>query len=61
MLAKSLVSYFGGAEEVFNASRAKWMKVPGIGEKTVGLMDLGAALGRAEEELKFIEKNNIVE
>jgi DNA processing protein len=59
MLAKSLVSYFGGAEEVFNAPRAKWMKVPGIGEKTVEFMDMGAALNRAEEELKFIEKNNI--
>ena len=58
-LAKSLVSYFGGAEQVFNAPRAKWLKVPGIGEKTVGLMDLGAAISRAEEELKFIEKNNI--
>ena len=58
-LAKSLVSYFGDAESVFNASRAKWMKVPGIGEKTVDQMDMGAALCRAEEELKFIEKNKI--
>ena len=59
MLAKSLVSYFGGAEEVFNAPRSKWMKVPGIGEKTVENMDMSAALSRAEEELKFIEKNNV--
>ena len=59
MLAKSLVSYFGSPEAVFNAPKAKWMKVPGIGEKTVGQMDLGAALARAGEELKFIEKNNI--
>jgi DNA processing protein len=59
MLAKSLVSYFGGAEEVFNAPRSKWMKVPGIGEKTVEQMDMGAALKRAEEELKFVEKNNV--
>jgi len=58
-LAKSLVSYFGSAEEVFNTSRAKWMKVPGIGEKTVAQMDMGAALIKAEEELKFIEKNKI--
>jgi DNA processing protein len=58
-LAKSLVSYFGGAEEVFNAPRAKWLKVPGIGEKTVELMDMNSALEKAAEELKFIEKNNI--
>lgn len=58
-LAKSLVSYFGSAEEVFNAPKVKWMKVPGIGEKTVELMDMGSALEKAAEELKFIEKNNI--
>ena len=58
-LAKSMVSHFGGAEEVFNAPRAKWMKVPGIGEKTVQLMDMGEALSKAEHELKFIEKNEI--
>ncbi len=58
-LAKSLVSYFGSAEGVFNAPRSKWLKVPGIGGKTVEQMDMGAALSRAEEELKFIEKNNV--
>jgi len=59
MLAKSMVSYFGDAEEVFKAPKAKWMKVPGIGGKTVEQMDMGAALKRAEEELKFVEKHNI--
>ncbi len=58
-LSKSLISYFGSAEEVFSAPKAKWMKVPGIGEKTVAQMDLGAALSRAAEELLFIEKHNI--
>jgi DNA processing protein len=58
-LSKSLVSYFGGAEEVFNAPKAKWMKVPGIGEKTVEQMDMAAALTKAEDELKFVEKHDI--
>lgn len=58
-LAKALVSYFGSAEEVFTAPKAKWLKVPGIGIKTVEQMDMGAALARAGEELRFIEKNNI--
>ena len=58
-LAKSLVSYFGGAEEVFNVPKAKWIKVPGIGEKTIGDVDLATALTKAEAELKFAEKHGI--
>ncbi|HWZ14870.1 MAG TPA: DNA-processing protein DprA [Mucilaginibacter sp.] len=58
-LAKSLVSYFGDAEEVFKVSRHSWMGVPGIGEKRIELADVDAALARAEQEIKFIEKNNI--
>ena len=58
-LAKSLVSYFGDAEAIFNAPKAKLMKVPGIGEKTVSQMDVATALTKAEAELKYIEKNNI--
>ncbi len=58
-LAKSLVSYFGDAEEVFNVSRHSWMSVPGIGEKRIEQADFTAALARAGQELKFIEKNDI--
>jgi DNA processing protein len=58
-LSRSLLAYFGDAEGIFNAPRAKWMKVPGIGEKTVEQMDLGAALNKAAAELKFIERNNV--
>src|ERR1700759_4110692 len=58
-LSRSLLSYFGSAEEIFNASKTKWMKVPGIGEKTVGQMDLASALTKAEVELRFIEKYKV--
>jgi DNA processing protein len=58
-LAKSLVSHFGGAEQIFSATRVKLLKVPGIGEKTVSQLDFNAALKKAEHELKFIEKNAI--
>ena len=58
-LAKSLVSYFGSPEEVFNAPKAKWLKVPGIGEKTIADLDLGTALTKAAAELIYIEKNGI--
>jgi DNA processing protein len=58
-LAKSLVAHFGDAEKVFNASAVKLLKVPGIGEKTVGQLDFDVALKKAENELKFIEKNEV--
>ena len=58
-LSKSLVSYFGDAEAIFNAPKAKLMKVPGIGEKTVSQMDFKTALIKAEAELTYIEKNKI--
>jgi DNA processing protein len=58
-LSKSLVSQFGSAEAVFKAPKGKWMRVNGIGEKTIRAVDVDEALKRAEEELKFISKNNI--
>jgi DNA processing protein len=58
-LAKSLVAYFGDAEKVFGARAGKLIKVPGIGEKTINQLDFDAALKKAENELKFIEKNGI--
>lgn len=57
--AKVMLSYLGDAEEIFKASRAKLLSVPGIGEKTVAQLDFDEALKKAEEELKFVEKNNI--
>ena len=58
-LAKSLISQFGDAEAVFKAPKGKWMRVSGIGEKTIKAIDINEALRKAEEELKFISKNNI--
>jgi DNA processing protein len=58
-LAKSLIAYAGSAEEVFKIPVAKMLKVPGIGEKTVNQLNFKEALNLAEQELKFVEKNNI--
>ncbi|MGZ3871731.1 MAG: DNA-processing protein DprA [Mucilaginibacter sp.] len=58
-LARSLLAYFGSPEEVFSASALKLLKVPGIGEKTVNQLDFDIALKKAENELKFIERNGI--
>ncbi|MDB5143501.1 MAG: dprA [Mucilaginibacter sp.] len=57
--AKSLIAHFGEAEQIFKAPRTKLMKVPGIGERRLAGADLTVALLRAEEELRFIEKNEI--
>ncbi len=58
-LAKSLISYLGGAENVFKASPSKLLKVPGIGEKTISQLNFDDALRAAEKELRFIEDHKI--
>jgi DNA processing protein len=58
-LAKSLIIHFGDAEQVFKASRQKLLRVPGFGEKRVNDLNFSTALLRAEEELRFIEKNDV--
>src|ERR1700758_3843796 len=57
--AKGLLEHFGDAERIFKVPKSKWLKVPGIGEWTLEGVDLNAALLRAEDEIKFIETNDI--
>jgi len=59
VLAKTLVSYCGGVEEVFKSSRKKLQKAPGIGEKIAAGILSKTFLERAEEECRFVEDNNI--
>ncbi len=56
---KKLISYCGSAEAVFREKRKNLMKIPGIGMSTVNSILGTKVLGRAEEELKFIEKFRI--
>lgn len=56
---KSLVAYCGGVKSVFMEKKSALMKIPGIGEQTVNALVNHNVFGRAEEELLFIEKNNI--
>ncbi|MES2807806.1 MAG: DNA-processing protein DprA, partial [Bacteroidota bacterium] len=58
-VAKVMVSYLGSAEAVFEASPAKLLTVPGIGDKRSKDLNLQEALEKAAIELKFVEKNNI--
>jgi len=57
--AKSMLFHFGDEEHVFKASKAKMTQIPGIGEKRYLDINFKTALERAEEELDYIEKNNI--
>lgn len=58
-IAKLMVSYFGSAERVFTVPQSKLLDIPGITKNRVEQLQLNEALRKAEEELKFIEKNNI--
>nr|NQU91939.1 DNA-protecting protein DprA [Bacteroidota bacterium] len=59
ILGKKLVAYCGGVEEVFRQKRRVLEKIPGIGEKLINAILTQNVLQRAEEEIEFIEKNNI--
>ena len=56
---KSLISYCGGVSEVFGTSKAKLLKIPGIGSSLANAIINSNAIKKAEEEAKFIDDNNI--
>ena len=56
---KKLVAYCGGAEAVFCEKRKALSKISGIGEQTVNSILSHDVIRRAEEEIVFLEKNNI--
>jgi DNA processing protein len=57
--AKQLISYCGSAEAVFREKKQNLLKIPGIGELTANAVINQDVISRAEQEIKFIEKNNI--
>jgi len=59
--AKKLIAYCGSSEQVFKENKQALEKIPGIGSVYANkiLNSRSEALIRAEEELIFIEKNNI--
>ncbi len=56
---KKLIAYCGGPEAVFSEKRRSLEKIPGIGQHTVNALLNQKVLGRAEEELNFIQKRAI--
>ncbi|MGB4399583.1 MAG: DNA-processing protein DprA [Daejeonella sp.] len=59
VLARNLINFCGSPEEIFKAKGKHLRKVPGIGPKTIELIENHRAFERAEKELSFIEKYNI--
>ena len=59
VIAKSLVSYCGGAEQIFKKKQSQLLKVPGVGpviaENIVGFDDFKLI----EKEIQFIHKHKI--
>lgn len=58
-LAKRLISYCGSAEAVFKEKKSSLEKIPGIGSFSAKAVIDQNVFDRAEEEIKFIQKNNI--
>jgi len=57
--AKNLVAYCGSPEAVFNEKKESLLKIPGIGTSTAQSIINHKTFGRAEQEVEFVEKNNI--
>ncbi len=58
--AKKLVAYCGGAEAVFKESATALEKIPGLGKKIIKQVTSSKeALTAAEEELRFMETNEV--
>ncbi len=57
--ARNLISYCGGVDAVFQASKKALTKIPGIGEKTATILLKKDYFRAAEKELTFIAKKEI--
>ncbi|WP_102407417.1 DNA-processing protein DprA [Parabacteroides bouchesdurhonensis] len=60
ILARHLLEMFGDAEAIFSEKKQTLEKVSGIGSILAAEIKRANVLQRAEQELDFIEKNNIV-
>jgi DNA processing protein len=57
--AKKLIGHFGSAKNVFQQKKQDLLKIDGIGTYRLRDFSISTHLKAAEEELKFIEENNI--
>lgn len=59
VIAKNLIAYCGSAEAVFKEKKNTLLKIPEVGEIVSESITTQNVLERAEQEIEFIEKNNI--
>ncbi len=56
---RKLVAHIGSVEGVFLEKKALLLKIPGISSARIKKLDINTALRRAENELNYLQKNNI--
>ena len=56
---KKLVAYCGGAEAVFCEKKKALSQIPGVGDYTIKSIVNQDVMNRAEEEMRFLEKNGV--
>lgn len=59
VLARNLVSYCGGVEQIFKAKRNQLEKIPGIGKERAARILQGKTRTHAEAELEFMKREKI--
>ena len=59
VITRTLISYCGTAENVFNSNKHKLSKIPGIGEKTANSILNFKNFHLAEEEVKKCDSHQI--
>ena len=59
VLARTLIAYVGSVEGIFEEKKQNLIKIPGIGEVLAQSIANADVFDKAEQELLFIEKNNI--
>lgn len=59
VMAKTLVSYCGSAQDVFRASRQALLKIPGVGPLVADNVQRPEPLQLAARELDFVEQHDI--
>ncbi len=59
VLIRNIVAYLGDVKAVFNEKESVLAKIPGVGNKQASIITNSDVLKRAEQEVKFIEKNEL--
>jgi len=59
VMIKNMIAYCGSAQEVWRMPNGKLSRIPGVGERAMGLLKRANTLEEAESELKYCDKHGI--